>query len=363
MSDFDYGNARLRVMKSRLLSRRELETLAEASNLQSLTVALIKTPYRKAIETALARTTGMDCITEALRNDLIDTALKIRQFYSETASELVASVLRTYDIHNIKAILRGLGRNVPLGEIYTTLLPIGDISYSLLVEIAHASGPRLAIDLIAILNLPIAQPLLKLRGERPGAETPEMELALDQWYFRETVKKLDAQTHDDELLQSALKLDADITNLLTVLRFVHAPAERRLLRDRFSTEQFTTLLVGPGRIPFAALGRAADENTLAGAVASLAKPPYHTTLQAGLEAFSKSGRLSDFESQLQRFRLKWMSQWITKDPLGIGVLLGYLALKGNEIRDLRWISKGINLGLNKENLRAELVGGSFVGIL
>lgn len=355
MPGFDYGNARLRVMKSRLLSRRELEALTELGSIQSLTVALTKTPYRKAVETALARTTGMDCIIEALRNDLIDTTAKIRQFYSETAGELVSIVLRMYDIHNIKAILRGLGRNVPPGEISATLLPIGDIRYSLLSEVAYAPGPRAAIDLLASLNLTIARPLVSLRGERPGAETPEMELALDQWYFHETLKKMEAETQEEELIQSAMKLDADITNLLTVLRFVHAPTERRLLRERFGTEHFAALLVGPGKIPFAVLERASEESTLAGAVASMSKPPYDTTLQAGLEAFSRSNRLSDFEDQLQRLRLKWMSQWITKDPLGIGVLLGYLALKINENRNLRWIAKGINLELSKENLRSELV--------
>lgn len=45
MSDFDYGNARLRVMKSRLLTYRDLETLIEADTVQSLTVALIEFPY------------------------------------------------------------------------------------------------------------------------------------------------------------------------------------------------------------------------------------------------------------------------------------------------------------------------------
>lgn len=292
---------------------------------------------------------------EALQLDLIDTATRIRQFYSNTAAELVGRVLRTYDIHNIKAILRGLGKNAPTGEINATLLPIGDLSYSLLVEIAHASSPRHAIDLLASLNLPMAHPLLRLHGERPGAELPEMELALDQWYFHEGLYKQEAENQDQALIQSALKLEADITNLLTVLRFVYTPAERKLLRERFGTDRLETLLVGPGRIPLKDLALAADQSSLSGAVGLLPTQPYAAALQVGLDAYSESGRLSDFENQLQRLRLQWMSQWIVKDPLGIGVLLGYLALKFNEIRNLRWISKGINLRLNKEKIRIELV--------
>ena len=77
---FDYGNARLHAMKSRLLSRDELERLAEAGSLQGLIAALTNTPYRKAVEIAITYTTGMGCIHEALRVDLVTQLQKIRQF-------------------------------------------------------------------------------------------------------------------------------------------------------------------------------------------------------------------------------------------------------------------------------------------
>lgn len=354
MPDYDYGNARLRVMKSRLLSQRALEALAESDTVQSLIVALLKTPYRKAIETSLTHTSGLNCILDALQLDLIETTTRIRQFYREKASEMVARVLRRYDIHNIKAILRGLGKNAPPGEISSTLLPIGDLSYSLLGEIGRASGLRAAIDLLASLNLPMAQPLIRLRGARPNAEVPEMEIALDKWYFQQELKKQKGGTQEEELFHSALQLDADIINLLTVLRFVHAPAEKKLLRERFGTENIVEFFVGPGRIPFQLLETVVNQSSLSTAVELLTNTPYSAALRAGLESFAKSGRLSDFEKQLERMRLQWLAQWIVRDSLGIGMLLGYLALKVNEIRNLRWISMGINLGLNKERIYQEL---------
>jgi vacuolar-type H+-ATPase subunit C/Vma6 len=87
MADYDYGNARLHVMKSRLLPRRELETLADKGSLQGLIAALTKTVYQKSVEAALTRTTGMQCIDEALRNDLVNTigqASWSRSFYELT---------------------------------------------------------------------------------------------------------------------------------------------------------------------------------------------------------------------------------------------------------------------------------------
>ena len=182
MSDYDYGNARLHVMKSRLLPRSELEALAGTGTLQGLIAAMTKTVYQKSVEAALTRATGVQCIDEALRYDLVSTIEKLRDFYVEDARETVTLSLRAYDIHNLKAILRGLSKNVPAGDILIVLLPIGELSMSTLRDLAQLNNPREAINMLASLGLSLAWPLLNVRAEVPGAETFEMELALDQWY-------------------------------------------------------------------------------------------------------------------------------------------------------------------------------------
>jgi len=45
---------------------------------------------------------------------------------------------------------------------------------------------------------------------------------------------------------------------------------------------------------------------------------------------------------------------IEKDPLGIGVTIGYIALKVNEIGNLRWIAHGIELGLAPDAIKADM---------
>ena len=329
MSGYDYGNARLRAMKSRLLSRRELEALANVDSLLGLIAALTKTAYCKPVEAALARASGMECMAEALRNDLINTLGKIRKFYQGKAREMVAIVLRTYDIHNLKVILRGLAKNVPAGEMLASLLPVGELEYGTLAELARAPDPRACTDLLASMGSPFAQPLLRLRVEHPGAGTGEMELALDQWHFQEAFQTLQHARRDGRVLLSALQLEADLTNLFSVLRFAHAPEERKFLRDWLDTGDLEYIFVGPGVLPFSLLASAGSHDTIEAATETLAGTPYETPLNAGMRKYAESARLSDFEKQLTQFRLNWMSRQITNDPLGIGVLLGYLALKVN----------------------------------
>jgi V/A-type H+/Na+-transporting ATPase subunit C len=358
MFGYDYGNARLRVMKSRLLTSRELDALVEAGSIQGLITALTKTAYRKSVEAALARTGGMDCIAEALRTDLITSLGKLNTFYRGQAKEMVGIALRCYDVYNLKAILRGLSRHASPGEILATLLPVGELPFETLAELASASRARLAIDLLASVVSPFAQPLLSLRIEHPGIDVSGMELALDQWHYQKALKYLSDEFLTDSFLFFATNLDADLTNLLTVLRFAQAPAERKGLRERLDIARFEDLLLGPGRLPSELLVQAADQDSVESAVETLTGTAYEGPLREGLQAYARTSRLSEFEKKLRRYRLDWASRLIIKDPLGIGVVLGYLALKINEIGNIRWIAQGINLGLKPSAIRSEV---EFVG--
>ena len=267
---------------------------------------------------------------------------------------MVAIVLRAYDIHNLKAILRGLSKNVPAGEILKSLLPVGELKYTLLRELARLRNPREAIDALVSMGQPIAWPLITLRTERPGAELFELELALEQWHYREARRSLRTENRLDGGLAHAQALEADLSNVLTALRFAQEPSERDLLRDYFGDEQVSCLFIGPGHIAFDVITDACHQDNVAAAIETLVNTTLEPALQAGLKRYEQSQRLSDIEKQLKRYRLKWMANQMVEDPLGIGVVLGYIAIKTNEVSNIRWIAHGIDLGLKAETIRDEL---------
>lgn len=354
MTDYDYGNARLHAMKSRLLSNRELEALVNTGNLQGLISALTKTAYQKSVESALTRTTGMDCIEDALRNNLESTVGKIRSFYTDGAKAMVKIVLQAYDIHNLKAILRGLTKNIPAGEILRVLLPVGELKYHFLRKLARMRNPREAIDTLVSMGQPIVWPLITLRAEHPGAQLFELELALEQWRYQEARRFLRTENRLEGALSHALALEADLANVLTTLRFARDPSERDLLHEYFGDERVNCLLIGPGRITFDVLTEACYKDNVAEAIEALTDTALAPVLQAGLKRYEQTQRLSDIEKQLKHYQLEWMANQIFKDPLGIGMVLGYIAVKTNEVGNIRWIALGINLGLKVETIRDEL---------
>ena len=354
MADYDYGNARVRVMKSRLLSQRELEILTDSGSLQGLIAALTRTGYDKAIESALTHSTGMQCIDDALKNDLISVIGKMRGFYEESAGKMTSLFLRMYDIRNLKAILRGLSMNAPAGDILSVLFPLGELDANILNTLARLNNPREAADLLASMGLPFAAPLLKVRAEFPGAGTFAMEIALDRWYFADAAKILKDEADKHDALTSTLTLEADIINVLTALRFAQSPAERERIHEQLGTGEMARMFIQPSRIPIETLEGASRQDQVSSAVESLAATTLAPALRAGLEKYNASHRLSDIERQLKHYQLKWLARQIARDPLGIGVVLGYVALKVNEVGNIRWIAHGINLGLPLDSIRADL---------
>ena len=121
-------------------------------------------------------------------------------------------------------------------------------------------------------------------------------------------------------------------------------------------ERFPGLHIPPDLLDHSPEGRLFGylQDNLDAAVELLAGTRYEPALRDGLQAYKQSSRLSEFEIHLRRFRLSWLSKWIFKDPLGIGVFLGYLALKITEINNLRWITHGIQLGLGTSEIKAGL---------
>jgi V/A-type H+-transporting ATPase subunit C len=341
-------------MKSRLMSRREIEALAETESVDGLLAALTKTDYRRHVEIALARASGMDSLMDALRQNIISTFAKVRRYYSDEVAEVINLALRTHDIDNLKAVLRGLSQNLPADVIAEALLPVGELNEPILKELARSPGPRAAIDTLASMRLPLAQPLMKLRAREPGAETPAMELALEHWHYQQAQEQLESAPDEAILLVTALEMDADLINLINVLRFVHARATGQLLREGSDKGKNGPPLVGPGTLSFEVLRRVSDQGSMELAIEALAGSPYEEPMRKGLEDFQESGLLSVFEKKLKQRRLRWLAGLFLKDPLGIGVILGYLSMKTNEVANLRRIAHGINLGLGAEAIKADL---------
>jgi V/A-type H+-transporting ATPase subunit C len=352
VSDFDYGNARLRAMKARLLSRPATEALADTGSIQGLITAVANTAYRQAVEASLVHLNDMACLTEALRSDLLSTVGRARTFFSGPAGELAEVVFRRFDLHNVKTLLRGLERGVPANEILASTMPIGELRHADLKELAATPDVRSAIDLMATWRVFLARPLLKLRATMPGAELFVMEAALDRWHFRAAMA---TASQTDSVLGEALAREADAANIMTALSLVGVASATAILREQFGADGPAPLFVGPGHLPFELLTEAIRQESVPKAIETFAGTPYAATLADALDAYAVAPRLSVLERALAQRQLRYASGEMAVDPLGIGVLLGYVVLKTNEIANIRAVAQGLLFAERPERIRAELM--------
>lgn len=353
MSGFDYGNARLRAMKSRLLSHQQLAELAAVESNPAFINALLKTSYQLVIELALVQFSGLDALNWARRQDFLHTIGKIRYFYRGKTAELVGWVLCRYDVDNLKAILRGLSHQVPADEILAGTLPAGELKPADLAQLASQTNVRAAIDLLSTWRIPLAHPLLALRAEQPGADLLQIELALERWYFQAAERA--AAANGALSLQQSLRIGADVFNLMTALRLVGLTESVAFLRQQFNTDEATPLFVGPGMVPVATLVDMVRQPTLVRAISKLAGTPFAALFNQTLARYKTTLRLSMFEFELARYQLNQAAYLSAGDALGVGVLIGYLALKTAEMRNLHRIALGIELREQPDQIRQELI--------
>ena len=350
---YEYGNTRLRALKSRLFPRSEIEGFANSSNFDELIDLLLGTSYRRSMEDALSWGRGVRAVTRATHFEMTQLMDRMRDYYEGRSKEMIQRMFRRFDVDNVKAILRGLGNSLSSEEIAQAFTAFGNFDKKLLMEIAGADDPRAAIDRMASMQLELADPLMTYRVERPGAALQELEIALERWHVEDAVRELKKPRGEDKAFLTALKMDVDLSNLMLVLRFVQTPAQRQLLENE-RDKQVADLLLDRGNLSMSRLMKAAQEDSMAKAVSVFEHSAYDEALANGLQLHQKTGRLSDIERELRRYRLACLRKQIMADPLGISVPMGVMALKANEGANIRWVAWGLQMGLPSNEIVAEL---------
>jgi V/A-type H+-transporting ATPase subunit C len=347
--DYGYINARMRGMKSRLLSHKELDDLILKPDLESLIGDLENSPYREDIIEARAKSAGIDCIENALRQNFIKTFRKIQNFSKQEpeAGEYIAIFLHRWDVQNIKTILRGKNIHTTNEEILECLVPAGELDEVTLKELLRQPDVRSVIGLLATWRIRYSRPLTGSFAE--FAKTKDLavlECALDRYYYADALEAVNAPTYNNGVIRNVLALEIDVVNLRTVLRMVRdrvdpADAERYLITGgkEFNLRKLRELLV------LASL----DE-----VVKALADTRYRF-LSNIPESAIRTQKISIIEKELERFLIRKGVGAFLLDPLSVASVIGYFWAKYNEITNIRIISRCKTADFPVENLKEELV--------
>ena len=347
--DYGYINARMRGMKSRLLTHRALDDLILRPDLDSVIADLENSPYRDDIIAAKGQFSGILCIEYALRQNFIRTFRKIQDFSraEEEAEQYIRIFLHRWDVQNIKTILRGKNIHATADEMLGCLVTAGELDEATFRELLRQPDVRAVIDLLATWRIRYAKPLTAAFPEfAKTRDLAVLECALDRFYYTDAMAAVKDPTYNNTLIRNLLALEIDVVNLRTVLRMV---------RDHVPPEDAGRYLLGGGReFNEKKLRRLLSLSTIEDVVKALETTRYRFLAEVP-ESVMRSQKISVIEKELERFLIKKGVGAFLLDPLSVGSVIGYFWAKHNEVTNIRIISRCKTADFPVEDLREELV--------
>jgi len=346
--DYGYCNARARGMRSRLLKAQFLDQLMAAPDLSKVIQLLSETEYAPELEEQLIHGHTTAAVDEALKVNMVRTFNKVMSFVNGEAEDLLATLLGRWDLFNIKTIIRGKHMKLSAEEIEDSLFAVGQFSSVDLKALSREDDVRGVADTLVTWAVPYSEPLRAAMPEYMRTnDLSLLELALDKYYFEWAASRLTGRRANAQLARQLMGAQTDTINLLTVFRLQKADIEGMDV-ERF----FLPGGLNVSRELFLQLTSLSDVDEV---VDRLKRTPYGPQLDPVVINYIEENSISVFERALEDFVMRKALAAGRGEPLGVGILIGYLWAKQNEITNLRIIVKGKAVGMPADRMRKELI--------
>lgn len=340
MPDFPYINARVRAMRSRLLDPGRLEELLGLPSLDAFIQALGSTPYGRELQEALSRTTdGLRAVDQGLGRNFYLTTAKILSFADGKARQLIELVLMRWDLVNIRLILRAKHTGRHHDEIAANVIPAGRLNEPALKEVAAQPDVAGVVGALGGMDHPLAGSLAEgLADYNKSNDLLSLELRLDRSYAVYVLRVASGRGHDEQTVRTLLQDEIDATNVKTAVKLQSVDSQSRDEKLRFFI---------PG-------GRLTESAFLAVANRSTADQGLLAVRVQGFPVKASADDPAAFERELDLAMIQAQVSLYLQDPLGIDIVIAYLAMKYNEVVNLRLIARSKALGIPRDRVRKEM---------
>ncbi|MDP3980699.1 MAG: V-type ATPase subunit [Chlamydiota bacterium] len=338
LSDYGYINARVRGMKSALLTGKDWAELHTLANLNEIFNALSTQAMGKTWN--INAHSSISQFQEALRRDLCHTTQKLFDITGGRSRQLLEAVLSFWDIENVKTIMRAKYTSSSTKEIEQSIFPIGKLNEALLHELIKSADLGQVLSTLSAWHQYYGKALLKtyyLNQDTLKQTLFPLEQSLDHAFFDELIS-LDATLTKDELvLRHWLKQLLDIYHFRTA---------NRLRNMKVSEQEQAGYFLGNGnylnKYRFFDLIHAPSEKDaleMASNILHISKGPEN---------------LMELETVLEYRMLKTCTDAYRGNPLEFDILFGFLWIKFAQSRDLRIIIYAKNAQLKYDDYKKDL---------
>ncbi|MCZ7381276.1 MAG: V-type ATP synthase subunit C [Candidatus Methanoperedens sp.] len=330
---YAYIVARVRAMKGKLIPR-EMYPKFLNMDIPEITRFIGESEYKKDVDELGKKYKGTDLFEHALNQNLALTYRKLIEVSQNEANFLITEYLRSFDIWNIKTILRGKISGAGEEEILEDVVSAGELRYRDLTEIVKIGTIEGVIA--AFAKTPYYPALEGYKGV-----LADVENELDKMFYSNLIKA--ASQAENKLFLKFLRTEIDLKNLKILFRMKRAGMER---------ENIVKMLIPGGmELKEADLGRLASMS-FSEFVRALEEYSYWKAIS---DISGELTSLIHIETRLDKYGLVYASQISYYYPLSILPVLDYILSKKIEVDNLRIIVRGKETKLPEDIIKAHLV--------
>ncbi|WGI17452.1 V-type ATPase subunit [Methanonatronarchaeum sp. AMET-Sl] len=344
ISSLDFSLGRVRAKKAKLISPQKMTEIAQTDTVSEAIEMLKDTEYSENI----SKDEDYFDVDRELCNHLLKEENNIAKYSPEILKKVFREYMNRWDVQNLKVALRAIKDK---DHDYREFLIETDTElYNLIDDIAKSMDYKEAAEKLKKTEYSFLVPILQEIDEQEDLLEPEVLLDLKLYEnIMNKVKRSDTRIKKyfekhDKNIERYFGLLVDRVNVETVLRSI---------RDEMDPEEIEQFLIEPYKIDIEILLTMAEYDELGKAVQEL-KETYFEPLTE-LKDCECPEVVEKASIKLDKILKKTAMEIYRDEPLGPGVILGYLALKRIEVQNLRKIFTYKNAGLSYEEISEVLV--------
>ncbi len=345
---YGYSNARVKAMKGLLLKPNFLDDLVKVGSIEAMIELLQRTPYKGDFAADSVSYTGSELIELAAAKNLARTVCKLIKITPKSDKEVLRALLLKYDLLNLKTIMHAKKLGKSFEEVKPHLVQAGGLTEDDFRRLMKADEKNIIRE---IRRTPLGEQMLsqstadfskgmwnKFNAALRSLDAfMQMETIIDAYSFLLTDKALaDSGSKDVEHIRNILKKEIDARNILIIERL-----------KKYGKKNFSEHLIRGGTLSDSMIKKIIEAKDLAHTV-KVIKPKFRKLDFDGDD-------LSELEIALEKSIAAQKTVAFHRGMLSVGVIIGFMLLKEEEVANLRKIGKGKEFGIPEKDVREMLV--------
>jgi vacuolar-type H+-ATPase subunit C/Vma6 len=345
VNDYDYLNARVRGMSTRLLTREFYDTVlaaagerhAEGPGADILVDTLLATAYGEEVHTAMAERGSLPAalaVETAARRTAHAVLAKLLAIAPQGPRRLLALQLNRWDVANVIALLRGKLAGASPSEVLSAFLPLGELDEVQLEELAAETDIADVADALVTWKHGFAAALRRaIRDCLPRQDRTDMEMAVQRAWFALAFSVIGAADEEQAPLRDILRRQVDLANVLALLDLVRS-REKGIPREAPAP-------IPAGTLPHRLLHELSLERTLEAAFEILDTTYFAPAVEKGILGYGQTRSLAVMERFMEAIVIAQGCRLFRQDMLGLALPLGFIWRTYAELLNLRILARGI----------------------